>query len=37
VQRKAEKEEDEMIEEQVALLESFVTTRKEERTRAAAA
>jgi hypothetical protein len=36
-ERKDEKEEGEMLEQQEALLESFATTCKEERTRAAAA
>jgi hypothetical protein len=36
-ERKAEKEENEMIEEQEVLLESFATTRGKERTRVAAA
>jgi hypothetical protein len=34
-ERKAEEEEDEMLEEQEAHLESFATTRKEERNRVA--
>jgi hypothetical protein len=34
-ERKAEEEEDEMLEEQEAHLESFATMRKEERTRVA--
>jgi hypothetical protein len=36
-ERKAEKEKDEMLEEQEALLESFATACKEERTQAAVA
>jgi hypothetical protein len=35
-ERKAEEEEDKILEEQEALLESFANARKEERTRAAA-
>jgi hypothetical protein len=36
-ERKAEEEEDEMLEKQEALLESFATVRKKEKTRAAEA
>jgi hypothetical protein len=36
VEHKAEEEEDKILEEQEALLESFATTSKEERTRSVA-